>query len=111
MLSLLGWWQSDSAKIDLSPGQKAPSVSQQTLLKNSEPFDFKGYQVLPLVSFDIDAKKRYRLGRGAELAPFDMALGWGMMSDHSVLDSLSIRQTGTGLSSAATRLGSLIRLT
>ena len=52
----------------------------------------------PLASFDVEAKvlakKRYRLDREAELAPFDLALGWGLMSDQSVVDSLSIRQTG-----------------
>jgi hypothetical protein len=97
VLSLLGWWQSQPADIDLPPGAKAPNDPLQTHLKNSDSFILKGYQVSPLASFDLEAKvlakKRYRTDRGAELAPFDLALGWGVMSDQSVVDALSIRQT------------------
>jgi hypothetical protein len=98
VLSLLGWWQSQPATIKLSAGAKAPNIPLQTQLRNDDPFTFKGYQVSPLAGFNLEAKvlskKRYRADRGAELAPFDLALGWGVMSDQSVVDSLSIRQTG-----------------
>lgn len=97
VLSLLGWWQSQPADINLPPGAKAPNDPLQTRLKNAASFTLKGYQVSPLASFDLEAKvlakKRYRTDRGAELAPFDLALGWGVMSDQSVVDALSIRQT------------------
>ncbi|MBL4673531.1 MAG: hypothetical protein JKX81_14825 [Arenicella sp.] len=98
VLSLLGWWQGQPADIDLPPGAKAPHDPLQTRLKNSDSFTLKGHQVSPLARFDLEAKvlakKRYRTDRGAELAPFDLALGWGVMSDQSVVDALSIRQTG-----------------
>ena len=97
VLSLLGWWQSQPASVDLPPGAKAPNEPRQTSVKNSKPFTLKGYQVSPLANFKLDAKvlakKRYRVDRGAELAPFDLALGWGVMSDQSIVDALSIRQT------------------
>jgi hypothetical protein len=97
VLSLVGWWQSQPASIDLPPGAKAPDEPRQTSLKNADSFTLKGYQVSPLASFDLEAKvlakKRYRADRGAELAPYDLALGWGVMSDQSVVDALSIRQT------------------
>jgi hypothetical protein len=38
-------------------------------------------------------RKVYRYDRQAALAPVDLALGWGPMSDQSVLDRLSISQS------------------
>jgi hypothetical protein len=97
VFSLLGWWQSQPADLDLPPGAKAPNDPRQSRLRSSDSFNLKGYQVSPLASFELEAKvlakKRYRADRGAELAPFDFALGWGVMSDQSVVDALSIRQT------------------
>lgn len=37
-------------------------------------------------------EERYRLDRGAALAPVDLALGWGMMSDSAVLKQISVSQ-------------------
>ena len=53
--------------------------------------------ITPLAIFDIEARvlgiKRYRFDRGADLAPYDMALGWGKMSDEAVLNELRITQS------------------
>ncbi len=98
MLSLFGWWQSQPSDIELPAGAKAPESPIQLSLRNAQTFDFNGFQVEPLASFELSAKvlskKRYRTDRGAEVAPFDLALGWGVMSDQSVVDQLHIRQTG-----------------
>jgi hypothetical protein len=37
--------------------------------------------------------ERYRFDRGAELAPVDLALGWGPMSDTAVLEQIEISQS------------------
>ncbi len=96
-LCLIGWWQSQPAKVNLPAGAKAPKPPVQTTLKNAQKFYLNDYQLEPLALFELDAKvlskKRYRTDRGAQLAPYDLALGWGVMSDQSVVDSLSIRQT------------------
>ena len=36
--------------------------------------------------------KRYWSGAGAKLVPFDVALGWGAMSDQAVIDRLQLSQ-------------------
>lgn len=50
----------------------------------------------PLADFDIEARvlsrEDYTLDAGASLAPTDLALGWGRMSDSEVIDALEIRQ-------------------
>ena len=49
-------------------------------------------------TFDLRARvlsiQAYRWGGQAELSPFDFALGWGVMSDQSVLDRITISQSG-----------------
>lgn len=52
----------------------------------------------PRARFEIEARvlstRRYYLGRGASLAPLDLALGWGPMSDNRLLAHLDISQSG-----------------
>ena len=61
-------------------------------------FDVGGFRIQPVASYDIRAKvlstERYRMGREAELSPVDFALGWGPMSDQTVLSQLQISQGG-----------------
>lgn len=51
----------------------------------------------PRARFEIEARvlstRRYHFGRGASLAPVDLALGWGPMSDSSLLAHLDISQS------------------
>lgn len=46
------------------------------------------------ISGRVLSSARYRLGREAALAPFDLALGWGRMTDPAVIDRLDISQGG-----------------
>ena len=40
------------------------------------------------------SRKNYSMDRGADIAPVDLALGWGPRSDQAVLDQLEVRQSG-----------------
>ncbi|MGI8435773.1 MAG: hypothetical protein ACR2NX_02560 [Chthoniobacterales bacterium] len=55
------------------------------------------FQLQPLAGFSIEARvlhrKNYHFDTSAELAPTDLALGWGRMSDQVVLDRLQISQS------------------
>ncbi len=57
-----------------------------------------GWALKPLASYSVRARvlssRRYRYDATAQLAPVDLALGWGPMSDGRVLDKLSISQRG-----------------
>ena len=65
---------------------------------NDKGFEKSGYIYNPLASFRIQARvlgmKRYYSysGPAAIVAPYDLAVGWGPMSDQSVLDQLKISQ-------------------
>jgi hypothetical protein len=77
-------------------GQTAKDQPKQKLSETRVFMFKKDYLVSPLADFDITArvlsKERYWIDRGAELAPVDLALGWGPMSDDKVLSKLKISQ-------------------
>ena len=64
---------------------------------NQSEFNFNGYTITPLQSFQIEARvlstKNYRLDREADLSPIDFALGWGSMSDEAILSKVDISQS------------------
>ena len=86
----------DSRPIVYGHGQIAPAIPIQ-VLGSKKVFKFRDdYEILPLATFDITARvlsrKRYWIGKEADIVPVDLALGWGPMSDEKVLDKLKISQ-------------------
>jgi hypothetical protein len=79
------------------PGIVAPNAPVQDRVEGRKVFRHKKYVITALADFEVQArvlsKKRYRSGREAELAPVDLALGWGPMSDEAVLEKIKIRQS------------------
>jgi hypothetical protein len=71
---------------------------QSALDVRPAPLARRGYQIMPLQSFSLAArvlsKERYRFDEGADISPVDLALGWGPMSDQSVLEAFDISQSG-----------------
>jgi hypothetical protein len=61
------------------------------------PFHLRAATLTPLAGFSIDAKvlsrRDYRSDRESQLAPTDLALGWGRMRDAAVLARLTITQS------------------
>ena len=55
------------------------------------------YQLKPLAHFALEARvlhrKNYRYDGPAKLAPTDLAVGWGAMSDQAVLDRIKVSQS------------------
>ena len=84
--------------VEHGPGVVAPKAPLQTSFSDSTPFEFKGYSITRLAEYDVDARvlsrEDYRVGREAELSPTDFGIGWGRMSDESVLKNIDISQSG-----------------
>ncbi|HEY0561861.1 MAG TPA: hypothetical protein VGD04_00920 [Methylophilus sp.] len=78
-----------------TPGEIASQAPQQTST-NTASFIHHGYTITPLENFTLAARvlgrEYYRLDRGAKLSPVDLALGWGPMSDETVLSNIQISQ-------------------
>ncbi|MFL6575715.1 MAG: hypothetical protein ACJ8MR_03815 [Povalibacter sp.] len=55
-----------------------------------------GFDIEPQAAYDITARvlsaERYRFDGGSKLSPIDFAIGWGPMSDSSVLEHFRVTQ-------------------
>jgi hypothetical protein len=89
-------WHYLHRPIEYPPGVLIWSEPEQTPTTDS-PIARGDFQLTPLAHFALDARvlhrKIYRWDRQASLVPVDLALGWGAMSDQSVLDQVSITQS------------------
>jgi hypothetical protein len=79
-------------------GVLAPNDPVQENVKDGPSWRIGDYDVHGLARFQVDARvlsaERYHFDRESDLAPIDLALGWGPMSANAVLDTLSISQSG-----------------
>jgi hypothetical protein len=98
ILVLFGAWKYwDTRPVELPPGIiVAPNDPIQTR-SSGNVFLKDNYRLESLANFEIEArvlgKETYHLDREAELAPIDLAVGWGPMSDSAVLGRLEISQS------------------
>jgi hypothetical protein len=94
-VALYFYWQ---RPISYPAGLLIESEPQQIELGNGvDPISHGEFQLKPLARFSIDGRilhrKVYGYDRGSKLAPVDLAVGWGVMSDQAVLDRLKITQS------------------
>lgn len=79
------------------PGLRIESVPEQSAVEQAA-WTEGDYEIQPLARFRIRArvlgKKRYYLDPTADIAPYDLALGWQGMSDTASLEHISITQSG-----------------
>ncbi len=84
--------------IELGPGVRAPDPPRQRMLDPPQGVTRDGFRITQLATFNLKAKvlgrEDYHLDRAAALAPTDLALGWGRMSDEAVLADIAISQSG-----------------
>ena len=70
---------------------------RQTAVEDASPFAVSEFTLTPLAEFSLHGRvllaSRYRLGREATLAPYDLGVGWQRMSDSAVLRGLSLSQS------------------
>ncbi|HEV2841159.1 MAG TPA: hypothetical protein VGW39_07545 [Chthoniobacterales bacterium] len=84
--------------ISYPAGVLVGSVPAQVAIADGEaPIEHGEYTLKPLARFSLDGRilhrKVYRYDRQAKLVPIDLAVGWGPMSDQSVLDQIKITQS------------------
>jgi len=100
LAGLLGgwhWWTSERV-VARAPGVVVVTEPAQHDLDPPRPFAARGHTLAARARYDITArvlrKEIYRLDGGASLAPVDLAVGWGPMSDTRVIDALEFSQMG-----------------
>ncbi len=100
IVGLCVFWR--QPEISRPVGVLAPEEPYQREVYTSSVQEKNGYRIAPLATFDIRARviasARYRFGRESDLSPVDLVLGWGAMSDTTVLKHFSISQNGRAYS-------------
>lgn len=83
--------------VSYGPGVMAPEQPIQVNLHNAKSFTYKNYTVHSLAKFEITSRvlsrKNYSSDHDSELSPLDLVLGWGPMSDESIVNKISITQS------------------
>jgi hypothetical protein len=97
VLGLLAWFFWPPKSMDHPVGTQLTFAPQQT--ETQQPaFAIGDYTITPLADFVIEARilsrKNYSWDREADIAPIDLALGWGKMSDSLHLAGIDISQRG-----------------
>ena len=94
-----GWqFYPGSGQVILGPGVMAAEEPYQASISSPASHRIDDYIITEFAEFSIKAKvlsrENYYLGREADLSPVDLTLGWGNMSDESILDNIEISQSG-----------------
>jgi hypothetical protein len=83
--------------IERAAGVLAPDEPVQTASR-AAAFNFGDFELQPMAEYHIVARvlsvEKYGWDGGAALSPIDFAVGWGAMSDSSVLQHFRITQGG-----------------
>lgn len=92
-----GWRQWERRGIQPADGILAPSEPLQTDVEDPREITLGRWTLTPRARYEVTARvlgrEDYRFDLIADLAPTDLALGWGPMSDSRVLRSLDISQS------------------
>lgn len=100
LVSLLGgwhWWTSERP-VGRPEGILAAAEPLQRDLDAPRSFEARGVTMIARARYTITARvlrrENYRFDGGADIAPVDLAVGWGPMSDTRVVDALELSQMG-----------------
>ena len=81
-----------------TPGVLVTAEPQQHDYDPAPEFTDRGYRFIQRARYDIAARvlrrEIYRLDGSAALAPVDLAVGWGPLSDSRIVDQLEFSQMG-----------------
>lgn len=91
----LHWWR--HRPLAQAPGVLAPAAPEQVDLDQGTRLQRGDVTLTTRAHFELTARvlsrEDYRFDAGASLAPVDLALGWGRMSDSAVLAKIAISQS------------------
>jgi hypothetical protein len=90
------WGQWQHRAIDPADGAIAPNEPLQADVQGAPAIVLERWTLTPRASYDITARvlgrEDYHFDPISDLAPLDLALGWGPMSDNRVLQAFRISQ-------------------
>lgn len=70
---------------------------KQTNITETKEWNLNEFRFKTLAEYQIKARvlsrNNFSVGKESEISPFDLALGWGPMSDQSIIDKIDISQS------------------
>jgi hypothetical protein len=83
--------------VTFPPGITSPDQPKQTNLTETKVWRDGEFKIEALAEYDIKARvlsrNNFSTGKESEISPLDLALGWGPMSDQSIIDKIDISQS------------------
>ena len=89
------WWLWPAGELRHPPGVRLDREPAQQAITPQEVGNFKNYKITAVATYEIEARvlhTKHYWADGNDLVPYDVAVGWGAMSDQAVLDRLSVSQ-------------------
>jgi hypothetical protein len=78
-------------------GITAPDQPKQTNFVGTKEWKLDEFSFRALAEYSIKARvlsrNNFSVGKESEISPFDLALGWGPMSDQNIIDKIDISQS------------------
>lgn len=79
------------------PGITAPGQPVQTNIVEAKVWQKDEFTIKALAEYKIKARvlsrNNFSIGKETKLSPVDLALGWGPMSDQSIMDQIKVTQS------------------
>ena len=83
--------------ITYPPGITAAEPPRQTNVDAGNKWTSGDYTIEALAAYSIKARvlsrNNFHVGKESDLSPLDLAVGWGPMSDQSIIDQIKISQS------------------
>jgi hypothetical protein len=96
VLIILVYFLYPETVITFPPGVIAPDQPKQIKLIDQKVWNVGEFKIEALAEYDIKARvlsrNNFSFGKESEISPFDLVLGWGPMSDQSIIDKIDISQ-------------------
>lgn len=91
------YWFWPEKIITYPAGVTASEQPEQTNLTESIEWQKDNFKLKALVEYKIKARvlsrNTFSIGKESRISPLDLALGWGPMSDQSVMDQIQVTQS------------------
>lgn len=96
IIGLLTYFFWPDKVITFPAGITAPDQPSQIVAPENKQWNKEEFNVTPLAEYKIKARvlsrNNFSVGKESKISPVDLALGWGPMSDQSVIDQIDISQ-------------------
>ena len=97
LIIVLGYFFWPEKVINYPVGITAPDQPMQTNISSPKQWQKDDFTITALAEYKIKARvlsrNNFSLGRESKLSPVDFALGWGPMSDQTVMDKIKVTQS------------------